>query len=146
MLCCTSAPPTTSIARSRASTGHVVGATKQTCGRAPVRGATLARARASGRVGDGISSYIAPVDVLEVRCRLLYGGVGPQPSRLLGGDRLALGIGEEDRARERIRRACRDYLAGARQDVADVGVIRARDRNAQRHGLQDHIWGSLAAR
>src|SRR5260221_14255265 len=119
MLCCTWAPPPASSGRWRASTGHVVGATKHTCGRAPVRGATLARARASGRVGDGISSYIAPVDILEVGCRLLYGGVGPQPSRLLGGDRVALSIGEEDRASERIRRARRDHLARARQDVAD---------------------------
>src|SRR5260221_12802018 len=129
MLCCTSAPPPPSTARSRGGTGHVVGATKHTCGRAPVRGATLARARASGRVGDGISSYIAPVDILEAGCRLLYGGVGPQPSRLLGGDRVALSIGEEDRASERIRRAGPAHSALARQDVAGGAASQARGRN-----------------
>src|SRR5258708_21958814 len=123
MLCGTSGAARTSIGGSRASTGQVVGATKHTCGRAPARSASMALARASGRMGDGMGSDIAEVDVLEVEGGLLDRGVGTRPARLPRDDLVALLSRDQDRARERVRRAAPYHLACARQDVADVRGI-----------------------
>src|SRR5690242_17097167 len=99
MLCCTSAPPTTGIVTSSESTGHVVGARKQTCGRA-TRCATDRGALLGARSRKGIWVDITAVDVLEVACGLVDRGVGAQPPFLLRGDGFALAIDGDDRLRE----------------------------------------------
>src|SRR5689334_14258410 len=83
MLCCTSAPPTTRIVPSPASTGHAVGATKHTWGLPagwersdPSRGM-------SGHPCDGRGPDIALVDALELQRRLLDARVGARPALLL---------------------------------------------------------------
>src|SRR5207302_11260273 len=114
MLCCTSAPPTTGIVTSPESTGHVVGARKQTCGRT-ARGAAGRGALLGARSRKGIWADIAGIDVLEVACGLVDRGVGAQPPLLLGGDGFALAIDGDDRLRELRARAIGDDLGGARQ-------------------------------
>src|SRR5881396_34917 len=104
MLCCTSAPPTTGMPVSRASTGQVVGARKQTCGRGAAfwmaPSAVLAGRPSSSGVGKGMGADITLVDALEVAGRHLDGSVGSHPALLLGRDRLAVEVGVDDGVRE----------------------------------------------
>src|ERR1700687_3399952 len=151
MLCCTSAPPTTLISRSREMSGQVVGARKHTCGRFAPEASLSARASSAPwgllrGVVSGMWANITVVDALERARSRFDTRVVTHPALLFCADRLAIAVRNDDRGRERLARPPSDHLLGARQDVADVGVIRARHRHPERHRLQDRVGKALAAR
>src|SRR5258708_17320282 len=130
MVCCSSAPPTTLRSLDAESTGHVVGATRQTLG---LRASEAAPA--AGEPGDAVSvpsgseakwlaSYISFINPFEVLRRLLDAGVRSHPALLLRGDLVVVDLGLDDGLRDQRRLALGDHLA-RRPDVLDVGRIGA---------------------
>src|SRR4051812_21555132 len=108
-VCCSSAPPTTGIELSAASTGHVVGATKHTwgfmaveasAGRAPNAGTSSAPTASNG-LSDAAGSYIARVDTFEFPCDCLDARMRAHPAFLFRRDRVAIGVCSDDGLCER---------------------------------------------
>src|SRR5581483_7781188 len=154
-LCCTSAPPTIFNSAMPARIGHASGAAKQTLGgreeAAPAFSSGSAPepntgSAASGQLSADFRRCVLLIDPFERGGRDLDGRVGEDPLALASGDRLALVAGAADRVREAFRRARGDVLPLARQDPADVGILGARDRDAERHRLEHDVREALVLR
>src|SRR5947209_16978109 len=115
------------------STDQAWGATKQMCGLRRAFAVAVATGTSSAMVLIARSGHIPCIDTFELPGDVFDAGVRAHPALLLRGDRLAIGMGFDDRLRERFRRTAADDLRGARQDVADVGGFRAHDRHAEGH-------------
>src|SRR4051812_46297465 len=146
MLCWTSAPPTTWMPSAALRIGQVVGARKQTWGFAPwnvdpayagIRSAFFSKLSSGERARRGMK--VALVDTLKLLCCSFDTGMRMQPAFLLRDHGGAISGHCNNGSRQFFRLPAGHDLIHLGEYLANIRVLGADDRHAERHALEDDV-------